>query len=287
MKLHRTLFTAWVFAAGVALHAQNAHNMVVQTNKLGAEIQPTMYGLFFEDINYGADGGLYAELVKNRSFEFPQRFMGWNVFGNVTLMDDGPFERNPHYVRLGNSGHREKHTGIENEGFFGIGVKEGAEYRFSVWARGENQKLRIELIKNDTMEERQAFESKELTVNSKDWKQYEVILKSPRTEPKAHLRIFLESAGTVDLICEVVNKCLELCDDRSLDYKPILLTGEGISHIRGVREHLAARLNRVVEIVSPNLPYYNKAARSSLLSLLNMALDSKRKNNFFYKFFNL
>ena len=47
MKLHRTLFTAWVFAAGVALHAQNAHNMVVQTNKLGAEIQPTMYGLFF------------------------------------------------------------------------------------------------------------------------------------------------------------------------------------------------------------------------------------------------
>ena len=199
MKLHRTLFTAWVFAAGVALHAQNAHNMVVQTNKLGAEIQPTMYGLFFEDINYGADGGLYAELIKNRSFEFPQRFMGWNIFGNVTLMDDGPFERNPHYVRLGNSGHREKHTGIENEGFFGIGVKEGAEYRFSVWARGEDQKLRIELIKNDTMEERQAFESKELTVNSKDWKQYEVILKSPRTEPKAHLRIFLESAGTVDL----------------------------------------------------------------------------------------
>lgn len=55
------------------------------------------------------------------------------------------------------------------------------------------------MIKNDTMEERQAFESKELTVNSKDWKQYEVILKSPRTEPKAHLRIFLESAGTVDL----------------------------------------------------------------------------------------
>ena len=52
MKLHRTLFTALAFAAGVALHAQNVHNMVVQTNKPGAEIQPTMYGLFFEDINY-------------------------------------------------------------------------------------------------------------------------------------------------------------------------------------------------------------------------------------------
>jgi len=47
MRLHRTLFTALAFAAGVALHAQNAHNMVVQTNKVGAEIQPTMYGLFF------------------------------------------------------------------------------------------------------------------------------------------------------------------------------------------------------------------------------------------------
>ena len=70
MKLHKTLFTALALAAGVALHAQSTHNMVIQTNKVGAEIQPTMYGLFFEDINYGADGGLYAELIKNRSFEF-------------------------------------------------------------------------------------------------------------------------------------------------------------------------------------------------------------------------
>jgi hypothetical protein len=65
MKLHRTLFTAWVFAAGVALHAQNAHNMVVQTNKLGAEIQPTMYGLFFEDINLsGAQVETVGELYR-------------------------------------------------------------------------------------------------------------------------------------------------------------------------------------------------------------------------------
>ncbi len=90
----------------------------------------------------------------------------------------------------------------------------------------------------------------------------------------------------LDLICEVINKCLELCDDRSLDYKPILLTGDGITGIRGAREHLSLRLNRVVEIIAPHLPYYDKAARSSLLSLLNMALDAKRENSFFYKFFN-
>lgn len=199
MKLHKTFLTVLTLAAGVALHAQSTHNLIVQTNKIGAEIQPTMYGLFFEDINYGADGGLYAELIKNRSFEFPQNLMGWNVFGNVKLMDDGPFERNPHYVRLGDAGHAHKHTGIENVGYFGIGVKKGAEYRFSVWARGENQKIRVELIKNNTMEEDQTLANAQLTVDSKEWKQYEVVLASPLTEPKAHLRIFLESSGTVDL----------------------------------------------------------------------------------------
>lgn len=194
-KLTLTLVT--LFGA-LSLCAQQ-HNMVIQADQIGAQIQPTMYGLFFEDINYGADGGLYAELVKNRSFEFPQNLMGWVTFGNVKLMDDGPFERNPHYVRLGNSGHGHKHTGLENEGFFGIGVKEGAEYRFSVWARGEKQRIRVELIKNNTMAENQVFAARDLEIDSKDWKKYEIILRSPLTEPKAHLRIFLTSGGTLDL----------------------------------------------------------------------------------------
>ena len=89
----------------------------------------------------------------------------------------------------------------------------------------------------------------------------------------------------LDLICEVINKCLELYKDRSFDTKPILLTGGGITGLRGAREHLSGRLNKVVEIVVPNLPYYNKAAQSSLLSLLDMALTVKRDNSFFYKFF--
>ena len=127
MKLHKALMSALVLSAGMALNAQNTHQMVVQTNKVGAEIKPTMYGLFFEDINYGADGGLYAEMIKNRSFEFPQSFMGWVTFGNVKLMHDGPFERNPHYVRLADPGHAHKRTGIENEGFFGVTVKKDAE----------------------------------------------------------------------------------------------------------------------------------------------------------------
>ena len=83
MKLHKTILSVFALSAGMMLNAQNVHQMVVQTNKMGAEIQPTMYGLFFEDINYGADGGLYAEMVKNRSFEFPQNFMGWATFGEI------------------------------------------------------------------------------------------------------------------------------------------------------------------------------------------------------------
>lgn len=90
----------------------------------------------------------------------------------------------------------------------------------------------------------------------------------------------------LDLICEVINKCLELCGDRNIEYKPILLTGGGITGIRGAREHLTNRLNKVVEIIAPNLPYYNKASQSSLLSLLDMALATKRENSFFYKLFN-
>ena len=131
---NKGLIAALLMGMGMTVQAQT-HEFVIQTKKLGAEIQPTMYGVFFEDINFAADGGLYAELIKNRSFEFPQAFTGWKVFGKVSLMDDGPFNRNPHYVRLAPAGHPHKQTGLDNEGFFGIGVKEGEEYRFSVWAR--------------------------------------------------------------------------------------------------------------------------------------------------------
>jgi alpha-L-arabinofuranosidase len=202
MSKHRTFLAALALSAGLGMNAQT-NELVIQTKKLGAEIQPTMYGLFFEDINYGADGGLYAELVKNRSFEFPQNLMGWKTFGHVTLKDDGPFERNPHYVRLAYPGHDHKRTGLENEGFFGIGVKAGEEYRFSVWARlpegASSEKIRIEMVKPNTNAERHAFASEELTIDSKEWKKYQVILKPTQTEDKSTLRIFLASKGTIDL----------------------------------------------------------------------------------------
>lgn len=179
------------------------NNLVIQTDKLGAPIQSTMYGIFFEDINYAADGGLYGELVKNRSFEFPQALQGWKAFGKVTVRDDGLFERNPHYVRLSYAGHGQKHTGLENEGYFGMGVKAGESYRFSVWARlpqGDSEaNLRVELIDPHSMGERQAISVASIKVDKASWTKYEVELTPNVTLPKAHLRIFLRGNATVDL----------------------------------------------------------------------------------------
>lgn len=194
-----------VAALAIAATATAAtNNFTLKTDKVGAQVQPTMYGLFFEDINFGADGGLYAELIKNRSFEFPQNLMGWKTFGGVELRADGPFERNPHYVRLTTAGHDHKHTGLENEGFVGIGVKKGEKYRFSVWARvpdGEKAKLRVVLADRNTHGRSQDIASAKITVDSKGWKKYTVELTPDQTNAHAVLRVFLRKPDTtpVDL----------------------------------------------------------------------------------------
>ena len=85
----RKLTALFTLSLALSMQAQQ-HVMTVDVSKPTAKIQPEMYGIFFEDINFGADGGLYAELVKNRSFEFPQPFVGWVPFGNVTVQDANP-----------------------------------------------------------------------------------------------------------------------------------------------------------------------------------------------------
>ena len=199
--MKRRLLTCAIAAASVMAAGAQTNVMDINTKKAGAKIQDTMYGLFFEDINYAADGGLYGELVKNRSFEFPQSFMGWQVFGDVKLKDDGPFERCPHYVVLGAPNHQERRTGIQNEGYFGIGVVKGEDYRFSVWAKAPKGKatIRVQLIDQYSMGEHQEFVEQTLDVTSAEWKKYEIVLKSPETQKKANLRIFLKGENPVCL----------------------------------------------------------------------------------------
>ena len=200
----RILLLALFGIANFQLAPVSAAETVITVNakKPGAQIQPTQWGIFFEDINYAADGGLYAELVKNRSFEFPDHFCGWDISGKVTLMNDGPFERNPHYVRLAPSGHSDKHTMIENHGFFGMGVSAGEEYRFSVWARvpdGGSAKLWIDLIDFSTMDEDQKIGNAGVDISGKDWKRYTAIIKPIKTLAKARLRLWGDGKVTTDV----------------------------------------------------------------------------------------
>lgn len=180
---------------------QAEHIMKIDTRRMGASVQPTMYGLFFEDINFAADGGLYAELVKNRSFEFPQSLMGWTVQGNVEVRTDGPFDRCPHYVRLTDPLHYERRTGLVNEGYFGIGIAEGEDYRFSVWAKAPhgNAAIRVQLINPTSQKEQQEFTNDTIRITSAEWHRYELLIHAPCTERHAQLRIYLAGSETADL----------------------------------------------------------------------------------------
>ena len=201
MKVHKTLFTLASAFSALTLSAQT-NGFDIDMKKVGAPVQATMYGIFFEDINYAADGGLYAELVKNRSFEFPYSLQGWKAFGDVEIREDGPFDRCPHYARLRDPGHAHKQTGLDNEGFFGIGVEAGKTYRFSIWARvpdGGNAAIRVELVNTASPGENQFFVRQTVRISGSEWKKYTAIIKPKRTFAKAHLRVWGDGKVTTDL----------------------------------------------------------------------------------------
>src|SRR6202167_2443411 len=143
MKLKMSFLSPLVAAMAFlsANPAVRAITVSIDAAHPGATINPAMWGIFFEDINFGADGGLYAEMVKNRSFEFPDPLMGWIKIcpslaqGELTVRDDDPFdENNPHYVRIASEGTAP--FGLSNEGFRGMGVRQGETYNFSAQIRG-------------------------------------------------------------------------------------------------------------------------------------------------------
>lgn len=201
--MRKQLLTALLALGCMTYAGAEINRLVVEPNAKGAPIPSTMYGLFFEDINYAADGGLYAEKIKNRSFDFPTPLQGWNAFGKVEVRNDGPFANNPNYVRLSPAGHTDKWTGLDNEGFFGVSFEKGKDYRFSVWARvpdGGTSKVRVELEDPATMGEGQDKCAKEFEVTGKDWKKYTVTLSPSETVSKGKLRVFLvKPETTVDL----------------------------------------------------------------------------------------
>jgi hypothetical protein len=197
------IIIASIFVGVLALNAAPI-TLTVATDAPGATINPAMWGIFFEDINLGADGGLYAELVKNRSFEFTEPLMGWikiepaGARGSFNIREQNPLHsNNPHYlqVTVENAGDG---FGLRNEGFRGIGVRQGDTYRFSTWARSSADGpvgLRIELVGSDGRSLGQA----KLDGFTAQWKKHAITLRAAATTPKAHLNIYLAGRGTLDL----------------------------------------------------------------------------------------
>lgn len=174
------------------------------------KISDLLIGIFYEDINYAADGGLYAELVQNRGFEYsPDDKNGqdenwnssnsWNIYGqNATFTIDtvSPIHpNNRHYavLQIKQSG-----DGLTNEGFDGIPVKAGEKYNFSVFARTpESTKgdLIVRLVDKDG---NMIGESRTENI-TRDWKKYETVLMANATVPDAKLIVQPQQTGRVDL----------------------------------------------------------------------------------------
>lgn len=169
-----------------------------------ADIQPTMWGIFFEDINFAADGGLYAEMVKNRSFEFATPMTGWKETnktkdaGNLLVLNRNEVSQsnNPRFIRV--TAKNAGNFGITNDGFRGMGITSGAVYNFSVLARmatGTNMNLRLELVnvKGDKIGEAST------SVTGSKWQHFTTSLTATATDPKAKLNIWFEGTGAADM----------------------------------------------------------------------------------------
>jgi alpha-L-arabinofuranosidase len=200
-KFKLPLLAAAAFVC-TTIAASAAPVITIQADQPGAKINPAMWGIFFEDINFGADGGLYAEMVKNRGFEFPDPLMGWvNIspslaHGVLSVRDDESFDtNNPHYVRIVSEGTAP--FGISNEGFRGMGVRKGETYNFSAQIRGIDGSpvLRVQLYGGDGT----LLDAVELKDFSSDWKKYTTTLHPKDTDPKARLAVVLDGKGIVDL----------------------------------------------------------------------------------------
>lgn len=185
--------------------------IVVKVNEVKATVQPTMWGVFFEDINMGADGGIYAELVKNRSFEFFQpihEFLkpmtGWTVnqkAEGAILVQNRKEENstNPRYIRVTARNPQKGDLSMLNEGFRGMGIKNGLRYDFSVMYRQQKPgvKLHIELLNATGQIIGETVLVPEKADNN--WNKQAVSFNATATELKGKMNLWFEGDGVIDL----------------------------------------------------------------------------------------
>jgi alpha-N-arabinofuranosidase len=195
-------------------------NVLAQSSKASPQsrkISPDLFGLFFEDINYSADGGLYAELVQNRSFEYsPTDRREWNSFsfweyvtpgysyGGINVETTSPVHlNNPHYVVLNieHVGNEEKHTGpsgvgIKNTGFDRMVIQQGNKYNLSLFAR-QLSNAPIALTISLQTPKGKILAQENISTSSGDWKKYTASLTSTESSDSASLVILATTKGVV------------------------------------------------------------------------------------------
>lgn len=186
--------------------AQSNLMFKVKANQSAAKIPATMWGVFFEDINFGADGGLYAELIKNRSFEFSRPLMGWTkqskkaTEGELLVVNrKGDNLNNPRYLQVTRANPATESLGLTNEGFKGMGIKKGMRYDFSMLYRqaAKGIKLRLELVgKGNKIIGQGELDPAE---TNGAWHKQTVSFYATDTEQGAKLTIWFEGSGKIDL----------------------------------------------------------------------------------------
>jgi alpha-L-arabinofuranosidase len=198
IRISATLFliflNPWLMSSDHAQHKR----VEINVEHPGVLIPETIFGVFFEDINFAADGGIYAELIKNRSFEFDPPIMGWEPFGNVTISSDKPcFKNNPHYARLSFQDELSG-TGLDNTGFKGLPVKNGDTYTLSFYSRNlsdSNMIIQAQLLGSQG----EILSRQDVRISSNTWSKYEVQLIPTRTTANGRFRMLLISKGEIDI----------------------------------------------------------------------------------------
>jgi DUF1680 family protein/alpha-L-arabinofuranosidase len=195
----------------VQLQAAETARLTVHLDRPGPKISPMLYGIFFEEINRAGDGGLYAEMLQDRSFEDdrggnenrPAKAPGWTLVtspgAEATMAIDrsrplGP--KNPHSLRLEIAKSGGGRAGVANEGFHGIAVRKGAEYAFSVYLRGDSG-LQGPLVVSLEEPARRVLGSATIRGIGTAWKKFECTLTAGETSAAARLVLAATAPGTL------------------------------------------------------------------------------------------
>ncbi|MFF1543172.1 alpha-L-arabinofuranosidase C-terminal domain-containing protein [Streptomyces sp. NPDC058291] len=198
--------SAFLLAAGlVPAPAQAAdttdYALTVSPAAKGAKIDDTMYGVFFEDINRAADGGLYAELVQNRSFEYSAvdnrsytPLTSWTVDGSAQVLNDAGRlnDRNRSYLSLGAG------SSVTNAGYnTGVRVEQGKRYDFSVWARAESGGTLTVSLQDAAGA---LATARRVAVRAGGWAQYRTAFTATRAGGDGRLTVASSGAVALDMV---------------------------------------------------------------------------------------